>query len=100
MEMLIHQLLIPSLQTGVKWRSWDNHSKSIFYRLGGDNPFAIKRKNMCRYQWVSTHGGREMFLPSRQRRLNLARDARSPGSSTVADATREYSSTIPWVDGL
>jgi len=41
-----------------------------------------------------------MFLPSRQRRLNLARDARSRVSSTVADATREYSPPIPWVETL
>jgi hypothetical protein len=56
MEMFIHQLLIPSSQTGVKWRSWDNHSKSIFYRLGCDNPFAIKCKNMCRCLWVKPPG--------------------------------------------
>jgi hypothetical protein len=37
---------------------------------------------------VSTHGGRKFFSASRQRRLN----------SSVADATREYWLTIPWVE--
>src|SRR5215510_877299 len=76
------QLLIPPLQTGVKWRSWDNHSKSILYRLGCDNPFAIKRENMCRYQWVSTHGGHARII----RKLSATALDCSGKSCAVAEA--------------
>jgi len=41
------------LQTGVKSRSWDNHSKSILNVFRCNATFAIKCKKMCRYQWVT-----------------------------------------------
>jgi hypothetical protein len=72
LKMFTHQLLIPSLQTGVKSRSWDHHSKIIFNRFHCNKSVEIKCENMCRYQgspvsllgcgWLDNARGLENFL--------------------------------------